>query len=241
MTVVDLAFATGQDEGSADAYLVLPAVSRRGPGVLFFHWLEGGSPTSNRTEFLAEARELGGRGVVSLLVDGTFPWRKRPRSAVHDRAAIEAELVMVRRGRDLLASRPEVDPRRMALVGHDFGAMYSTLLFAEDPRLAGMVMMAPTARWGDWFLEYWQMPDVEADYLRSMAPLDPVAQLRRVGGRPILLQFGSEDEYVPEEVTTEIHRAAGPAARAITYQAGHQLHAPARADRVAWLEQLLGF
>src|SRR3954469_16432497 len=42
------------------------------PAVLFVHWYEPPRPTSNRTEFLAEAVELGAHGVTSLLID--TPW-----------------------------------------------------------------------------------------------------------------------------------------------------------------------
>src|SRR5262245_11158350 len=42
------------------------------PAVLFVHWYEPPRPTSNRTEFLAEAVELASSGVTSLLID--TPW-----------------------------------------------------------------------------------------------------------------------------------------------------------------------
>src|SRR3954464_12585224 len=42
------------------------------PAILYLHWYEPPRPTSNRTEFLAEAVELAGAGAVSLLID--TPW-----------------------------------------------------------------------------------------------------------------------------------------------------------------------
>ena len=42
-----------------------------------------------------------------------------------------------------------------------------------------------------------------------MAPLDPVTWLPEAGGRPMRLQFASDDQYVPEAVAAEIAAAAG--------------------------------
>jgi predicted esterase len=237
VSVTDLSFGDGS--AATDAYLVRPDSTESAAGILFFHWVEYGSPTSNRTEFLEEARAFAGRGVVSLLVDGRFPWKEAPDSLAHDVAAVEADADMLRQGLDLLRSQPGVDPARIALVGHDFGAMYSSIVFGADPAPVGLVMMAPTARWADWFLKYWRIGDPEADYLAAMAPLDPVTWLPRGAGRPILLQFADHDQYVPEAVAAEIAAAAGSTAEVRNYDTEHEMSEEARADRAEWLADLL--
>jgi predicted esterase len=238
--VIDLTF-TDVEAGPTEAYLVLPADSgSRGPGILWFHWLEAGSPTSNRTEFLDEARAMARRGAVSLLVQGTLPWRERPSSIDHDVAAIEREVRMTRAALELLASRPEVDPERLAAVGHDFGGMYLSILFGLDGRLDALAVMAPTARWGDWFLSYWPISDSADAYSAATAALDPVTWLAAGRGRPILLQFASEDEYVPADVAAEITAAAGPDAESATFETGHEMSPEARDARDAWLADRLG-
>src|SRR5215208_6472340 len=73
VTVQRLTYA--QLDGSRNAAtLVTPAAASTTPrpAILFLHWYEPPRPTSNRTEFLAEAVELAASGVVSLLVD--TPW-----------------------------------------------------------------------------------------------------------------------------------------------------------------------
>jgi predicted esterase len=240
-TTEDIAFSADR-VAETDAYLVRPARAgtRPAPGIVWFHWLETGAATSNRTEFLEEARGLASRGVVSVLVQGTFPWLDRPVSLAHDMASVEADVRMLRAALDLLAARADVDPDRVAIVGHDFGGMYAGVLFGSDPRPSALVMMAPTARWADWFLRYWAIVDPGPVYVAGMAPLDPVTWLPSAAGRPVLLQFAGHDQYVPADVAAEISRAAGAAATTTTYDTGHELDAAARADRDAWLVAQLG-
>lgn len=246
VTVSDISFA-GAGFDPTDAYLVQPdtATSAPGvvaPGVIWFHWLEYGSPTSNRTEFLDESRSLAGDGLVSLLVQGTLPWTQAPNSIAADVPAIEREVRMARGGVDLLAACADVDADRLAAVGHDFGGMYLSLLFAVDPRLRGLAVVAPTARWGDWFLRYSKIADPPEVYLAATARLDPVASLPAADSRPILLQFADHDEHVPAEVAAEIVAAAGPSAESRRYEAGHDLDVDeARADRRTWLHEVMNF
>lgn len=241
VTTEDITFSSDA-VAPTEAYLVRPSRAGGGaaPAIVWFHWLESGSPTSNRTEFLEEAHGLAKRGVVSLLVQGRFPWTERPTSSAHDVAAVAADVRMLRAAVDLVAARDDVDADRIALVGHDFGAMYASVVFDSDERPATLVMMAPTARWADWFLRYWAISDPDTDYLAAMAPLDPVTWLPAGDDRPILLQFASRDPYVPEAVAEAISDAAGASAETRTYDAEHELDEAARADRDAWLVRELG-
>jgi YVTN family beta-propeller protein len=240
VTTDDITFDGGRP---SVAYLVRPAeaTAASSPGIVWFHWFETNSPVSNRTEFLVEAQALAQSGVVSLLVEGTFPWHEAPSSAEDDLAALDAELTMLDAAYAVLVARPEVDPDRTAVVGHDFGAMYASALFARQPRIATLAMMAPTARWADWFARYWPITDDPADYGAALAALDPVGTLSETDARPVLLQFGTQDRFVPTAVADEIESAAGPGVERHEYNAGHQLNDAARVDRDAWLAKTLSF
>ena len=239
VTVTDLTFEATNVEPT-EAYLVAQDGGEPGPGIIWFHWFERGNPTSSRLQFLDEARLLAGSGVTSLLVQGTFPWEEDPDSIAHDVPAVEAEVRMLRTALNLLTTRPEVNPENLAVVGHDFGGMYQSVFFGADHHLDALVLMAPTARWADWFYRYWGISDSEADYLAAMAPLDPMTWLPEADGRPVLLQFASNDQYVPESVADEMTEAVGITAARRTYVADHDLNDEARSDRDAWLAEILG-
>ena len=62
-----------------------------------------------------------------------------------------------------LRQRPEVDPRRIALLGHSEGGLVAPLVAVDDPDLAAVVLMAAPARTGREILEYQTRVLVEKD------------------------------------------------------------------------------
>ncbi|HUF07015.1 MAG TPA: hypothetical protein VMP86_06465 [Candidatus Binatia bacterium] len=143
---------------------------------------------------------------------------------------------------DLLAERRDVDPDRIGLVGHDFGAMHGILVAAEDSRIAAAVHVAATPRWGDWFLPFWPVAGDRHDYLRALAQLDPVIRIGDLAPRPVCLQFARSDFYIAAMSGLELHRAAGDPKEMHAYDADHGMRDPqARADRAEFLARTLGF
>ncbi len=243
--VDDVRYGTG-DEPPVEAWLVRPAADGA-PGsraaLVMWHWLDTAAPDGNRSEFLDEARALAAHGVVSLLPQGRFPWSIDPSGSAADEAEIRREVDRLRHGVDLLAARPEVDPRRIGVVGHDFGAMLGVVAAAGEERIAALALIAPTPRWGDWFLPFWPIAEDRIDYLQAIRPLDPIELIARVPPRPILLQLGRRDFYIPLMAGFEMRRAAGgeSAVDLRAYDAEHDLRDPdAVGDRLDFLVRALG-
>lgn len=214
-------------------------------GIVMWHWLSTEEPIGTRDEFLGEARELTRRGAVCLLPAGRFPWSIRPSGSAADSQEIRAEVARLSRGLDLLQERGDVDADRLAVVGHDFGAMYATIAMAADPRVRAAALVAPTPRWADWFLLFWDIPEFRSDYLQSLQALDPVTQMAALAPRPVLLQMATRDFYVPVVAGFELRAAAGDAGadsvRLETYDAEHDMDVgPAWEDRLAFLVETLG-
>ncbi len=138
----DITYASPKS-GRVTAYLVVPGRRGRFAGVVFGHWGYG-----TRTEFLPEAILYAQAGVVSLLVDDLgvrpAPWRRNAPGS--DPEAVRENFIQsavdLRRGIDVLQSRTEVDPNRIAYVGHSSGAHWGAILSAVDRRLKTVVLMA---------------------------------------------------------------------------------------------------
>jgi len=233
-----------QLDGSRNAAtLVEPGGTRTAarPAILFLHWYGPPNPTSNRTQFLPEAVELAASGVVSLLVD--TPWTKERWFGARDSAKdyeFTVQMVKdVRRALDVLLSQPNVDKTRVAVVGHDFGAMWGALAAAGDPRVTHFVYAAGTASFTDWYLYTPKREGAERDaFVAKLAPLDPIAHLPKLAPRPVLLQFGTKDEHVKNETATAQAEATREPKTVKIYQnAGHELTFQARVDRLAWIRE----
>jgi pimeloyl-ACP methyl ester carboxylesterase len=239
MTVRDVAF--GEGDAAVEAYVVDPA-GAPSAGVLFLHWL--GEHRSERTQFLSEARGLAALGVRSVLPAGRLPWVPDPVDAETDVANIEIEqrrLAAALAG--LAAGLPRGAP--LALVGHDFGAMHGLLLAARNPRrFRAAVVIAATPRWGDWFLRFWKVDGDRFDYLRRLAPIDPVEAARSLAA-PTLWQFSNRDFFIAPMSAVELARAAplpsGTQPAIEWYAADHAMRSPkARAARRTFLGRELG-
>jgi dienelactone hydrolase len=230
------------EPGSAhvDAYLVLPTRGgRHHSAVLFAHWFDPPDPTSTRLEFLDEAVDLASNRVVSLLPQLDFPWAADPTGTETDVHRIVKQVLILRRGLDLLSSRHDVARGRIGIAGHDYGAMYAILAAHADRRIRTGVYMAPDATFVDWFDTFWlQLPAARlAAYTRLLAPYDPILHIR--GGA--LLQFARDDFFIPRTTALRLARAAAPNAFVNFYGGGHELNGVARAQRDLWLGVQLGF
>jgi MFS family permease len=85
----------------------------------------GGNPRSGGDD---------GCGVTSLLPQLMFPWASAPHDANTDLQRIEGETFALRAALELLGEAARVYSSRVAIVGHDFGAMHGALLSAgSDP------------------------------------------------------------------------------------------------------------
>jgi dienelactone hydrolase len=231
-------------QSPVDAYLVTPARSGRHAGALFLHWLET-PDVSNRGEFLDEAVALAGHGagLVSLLPQLVFPFAYGPIGDERDRDSIVKQVIQLRRGLDLLESRADVDRHRVAVVGHDYGAMYASLLGAVDrDRVRSAVVMAADATFANWFVTFFLdlPPDAVAPYRALFASVDPINYVGHATDGGILLQYATDDFFIPNDLAGQIEAAAGEPKVVRNYAVDHSLDIPAaRADRDAFLARTL--
>jgi dienelactone hydrolase len=210
--------------------------------ILYVHWYESESPDSNRRQFEEEAKEMARSGAVCLLIetlwsDLDFFIKRTQKDDLQN--SIE-EVVNIRRAMDLLLSQPNVDSKRFAYVGHDFGGMYGVLAGSLDQRPTHYVVMAATPRFPDWYL---YLPKLEGEareaFIRQMSEIDPITHIPNVAPAHVLFQFGTHDPHVSRERAEEFFAAAKEPKEMKWYEAGHALNPDATQDRKIWTTKKL--
>jgi len=249
VAVRDISYASPKG-GRVPAYLVLP--NGKGPfaAVIWGHWYWENSEFRNRKEFLAEAIALGHAGVVSLLTDGPIA---RP-GHIEDKAPLNQQqvtdliqqIVDMRRGADLLLARNDVDPKRLAYVGHSYNASVGGFLSGIDKRFKAFVLMAgglsdeldlKTKE----VQEYRQKigPEKFDAFTAKYAWLDPGKFVSRAAPATVFLQYATQETFLtPERARVYAARVSEPK-RFKEYDAPHALNAEARRDRIAFLTEQL--
>jgi dienelactone hydrolase len=135
---------TGSGQQDRDERLPLPG-------------LEGYKP------FRQIAETLAANGIAVLRVDDRGAGKSGGRETL-ERASSYDFADDLRAQVEYLRKRPEIDPGRIALVGHSEGGIIAPLVAASDPRIAAIVLMAGTAKPGTLVL---------ADQLRDLLERDP--------------------------------------------------------------------
>jgi dienelactone hydrolase len=228
-------------EGRVDAFLIVPEGDGPHPAVEFMP----GAPGARYT-FFTEAIELAKLGVVSLLPDP--PYARPPIKDVvvfkpSDKDGIVQEVKEMRRGIDLLVSRPEVDPSRLGYVGFSWGGSLGAIFSAVERRVHSFVLMSLVPHLSSDMTKLARERGVEGDlsgYEKAMEPIDAVRYLPHAAPSALLLQAGEQDTRPSPKDTQEAFQAASSPKKLQLYPTEHELNDQARADMRAWLAQRLG-
>ena len=225
------------------AELFLPEGKGPFPVILFVHWYEPEAHDSNRSQFVSEAVEFARNGAICLTVETLWsdPDFFMKRTQADDAKNSIEEVTNLRRFIDFLFQQPNIDPKRFAYVGHDFGGMYGVLTGSADRRPTHYVIMAATPRFSDWYL---YLPKLEEsareEFISQMSEINPITHVSNLSPAPILFQFGNDDFHVPLERANDFFEAAQEPKEMKIYESGHGLNEDSTRDRKEWLKQQLG-
>ena len=249
VVIQDLTYASPRG-GRVPAYLVVPA--GRGPfaAVLWGHWYWENSPMKSRHQFLDEAVVLARSGVVSLLTDGPVarPGYVADRTPLNEKQFddLVQQVVDMRRGADLLLARPEIDPRRLAYVGHSYNAAVGAILAGVDRRFKAFVLMAGALsnRVDLKSAEYRRFrervgPAKFDAFTAEHAWADPGPYVARAAPATVFLQYATKEDFLTPARAKEYAANVGEPKRFKLYDAPHALNAEARRDRLAFLAGVL--
>jgi dienelactone hydrolase len=249
VSIYDFSYASPKG-GRVPAYLVLPPGKGPFAAIIWGHWCWQNSEFRNRKEFLDEAVALAPAGAASLLID--FPLArpgyvpdKDPLSAKQIEDLVQM-VVDVRRGADLLVSRPFVDPKRVAYVGHSCGATAGGIVSGVDKRFRAFVLMAGGLSdeieiKSPEFQEFRQKtgPEKVDAFVARYSWADAAKYVSHAAPAALFLQYATQEKFLTPERAKAAAALASEPKQFKLYDAPHALNAEARRDRIAFLTEQL--
>ena len=219
-----LTFASG-DGDLVPAYLFLPRKAKgKKPAVLCLHQTTaigkaepaglGGKPN------LHYALELAERGFVTLAPD--YPGYGDYKIDAYAMGYVSATMKGIRNHRravDLLVSMPEVDRRRIGVIGHSLGGHNSLFVAAFDPRVAAVITSCGFTSFAKYYggnLNGWShkgyMPRIASVYGKSpeKMPFDFPGILQALAPRPVFINAPLHDANFDASGVDDCVKAAEP-------------------------------
>jgi predicted small lipoprotein YifL len=248
MTIIDLSYASPMG-GIVPSTLVVPDGAGPFAGMLYMH----GMPDTRQTWILA-AVTYARMGAVVLLIDSPFARRADdPESTIifgeQDRRDQIQLIVDLRRGIDLLLSRPDVDPKRLTYIGYSYGGLMGGLLAGVEHGLKAYVLQVAigglvTHLTGSMDRGRFQSmsEDLRRKWVAWMWPIEPIHYVGCASPAAILFQNGMLDVYSLPADALRYQEAASEPKTIRWYQVGHKLvyDAAAFRDQAEWLAQEIG-
>jgi hypothetical protein len=172
----------------------------------------------------ATAEGFAAVGFVPALTDQRF--RDRPLkqsfvselpeslgSTVHD-----VQLIL-----NYLADRGDMDMDHVGMFGQGVGGTIAILAAQADPRIKTLDVLDPWGDWPDWLQSSPVVPDskrskyVTQEFLKSVAPLDPVAYLHSLKTPNFRFQQMASDVATPKSAKDRLAAALPDQAQAVKY------------------------
>jgi dienelactone hydrolase len=219
------------------------------PGVIFQH---GGG--QSMTNYLSEALILARVGVISIIPDA--PARGEGKNSEINTMKLEAardlqaEIVITeQRVLDWLLQQSGIDPKRIAYVGHSYGAIAGGVLTGIEPRIAAFVLIGGVTSEVRHIQEngssYWQemrrnmSPEEFAKTLDMLRETDPDRYLPKARV-PVLVECARLDTDDNVRGCPLVYQIAGGPKQLKWYDDDHHFTSlEALRDRLAWLEKYL--
>jgi dienelactone hydrolase len=246
LTIQEITYASPKG-GRVPGTLIVPDGPGPFAGILLMHGMPGDHGVT-----LPEAETLARRGAVTLSIDAPFSrpgHRGEPVLMTEQDRDNQVQLIVDwRRGVDLLLSRKDVDPRRLAYTGRSYGGAMGGLLAGVEKRIKAYALVV-----GDGgLISHFKAEDGEpnpllrlskearARWLAAMEPIEPLNWVGRAAPARLLFQNGRRDQMVPE-ASARIYQAAGSEPKTLKwYDADHFLNDRATRDRHRWLAGQIG-
>jgi uncharacterized protein len=173
------------------------------PGIVMYHGFMASKSQPPHRLFVQLAEALARLGIVSLRID--LPGRGDSEGDSID-MTVEGDLAAAQQAIDVLAARPDVDSKRIGLLGISWGGTLAATLAGRDRRVAATVLLStPPYEQAGWKPRFQKFEGRRVykfvgnltgeQFFAGMQQLHPVEDLTHSAG-PVAYIYGTKDRLI---------------------------------------------
>jgi dienelactone hydrolase len=204
------------------------------PGVIILD-ITGGDQSLSR----GIATYLAQHQIAGLFVQMAYYGPRRPPGSnlrllspdlAHTMAAVRQTVLDLRVAAAWLESRPEIDAKRLGILGTSLGSFMAALTAEMEPKLGRVAILLGGGGFADGYYDhplakpYWQVFEAlggsKEKIAKLLAPIDPLTCAANLKQRKVLMLAARRDEIVPPKMAEALWNAAGRP-KIVWYDCGH--------------------
>jgi cephalosporin-C deacetylase-like acetyl esterase len=196
-----------------------------------------------RKSYYDEAQTLAKKGYITLFIEAKFlrgfgqpdvMGKKEFTKTIEEWADIQKyiQTVMdIRRGVTLLSKLMIVDDKRIAFIGHGFGAAWGAILSGIDNRIKAFILISGYGKASEWQLTSGHpiaalirsfLPLERFEYfISSLKKVDAIHFIKNAVPASILFQFAENDENIDRDQALSFYTSASSPKKILWYDTDH--------------------
>ena len=232
-----------------DLYVLKPKLIERPPVILYLYGFPSDTDTFKNDAWQESVTKNGfaAVGFVSALTGHRYhdrPMREWFISDLQECLATTAhDIQMVL---DYLASRNDLDMQRVGVFAQGSGASIAILASAVDSRIRILDTIDPWGDWPTWLAKSPFVPEeeranyVKPEFLKNVAPLEPIDWLRKVQAKKFRLQDATFESKTPPSAKQKLREAVPSQGAVVIYKTPEEFNAVIRSKtELEWIQHEL--
>jgi hypothetical protein len=233
-----------------DVFVILPKGVERPPVAIYLYGFPV-DPNRFRNDEFCKIVTRGGVAAIgfnpALTAERyhTVPMREWFVSELHDsivKTVHDVQMIV-----NYIQSRTDLDGSRIGIFGQGAGATIAGLAATADPRIRVVNLLDPWGDWPTWMAESKLVPEQERpgflkpEFLKPLAPLDPLHWLPTLADRPLKLDDAMYEKETPASAKARIDSSLPPGALLVRYPTRSDFEKNAMEDGrlVSWIKDRL--
>jgi hypothetical protein len=232
-----------------DLYVIRPKGVANPPVILYLYSYPSETDRFRNDDYCARVTRDGfaAIGFVSALTGHRYQNRPMKQWFVSELPeALGSSVHDVQMILNYLSTRGDLDMTKVGMFGEGSGGTIAILSAAVDPRIKTIDLLDPWGDWPDWMAKSELIPEeerpnyVKPEFLKRVAPFDPVQWLPQLTSQHVRIQQVMDDSVTPKAAKERIESVAPHAAQVVRFDSTRDFFGAVSGGRIfQWAKEQL--